>query len=188
MTRLLKKCIFLSVGLHVVVAALLIAAAAFFITKPEKVTPTLSMIAPEVLDNLLNPQTAPAQARVTPAPTPPQPPVQRNRTPEPPTPRPPKKVAPVPTPTPPKKVTRHLFRRGGCWHWRHFFRRPRRGRLRSSIPLNGRLRRRGSRRYSCLCWRRLRVQQIIQHLRRNHAQCGRHLFRFGDEKCSGRDQ
>ena len=105
MTRLLKKCIFLSVGLHVVVAALLIAAAAFFITKPEKVTPTLSMIAPEVLDNLLNPQTAPAQARVTPAPTPPQPPVQRNRTPEPPTPRPPKKVAPVPTPTPPKKVT-----------------------------------------------------------------------------------
>ena len=44
MTRLLKKCIFLSVGLHVVVAALLIAAAAFFITKPEKVTPTLSMI------------------------------------------------------------------------------------------------------------------------------------------------
>ena len=39
----------------------LIAAAAFFITKPEKVTPTLSMIAPEVLDNLLNPQTAPAQ-------------------------------------------------------------------------------------------------------------------------------
>ena len=105
MTRLLKKCIFLSVGLHVVVAAILIAAAAFFITKPEKVTPTLSMIAPEVLDNLLNPQTAPAQARVTPAPTPPQPPVQRNRTPEPPTPRPPKKVAPVPTPTPPKKVT-----------------------------------------------------------------------------------
>ena len=52
MTRLLKKCIFLSVGLHVVVAAILIAAAAFFITKPEKVTPTLSMIAPEVLDNL----------------------------------------------------------------------------------------------------------------------------------------
>lgn len=103
MTRLLKKCIFLSIGLHVVVAALLIAAAAFFITKPEKVPPTLSMIAPEVLDNLLNPQTAPAQARVTP--TPPQPPVQRNRTPEPPTPRQPEKVAPVPTPTPPKKVS-----------------------------------------------------------------------------------
>ena len=104
MTRLLKKCIFLSIGLHVLVAALLIAAAAFFITKPEKVPPTLSMIAPEVLDNLLNPQTAPAvQTRVTP--TPPQPPVQRNRTPEPPTPRPPKKVTPVPTPTPPKKVT-----------------------------------------------------------------------------------
>ena len=105
MTRLLKKCIFLSIGLHVVVAALLIAAAAFFITKPEKVTPTLSMIAPEVLDNLLNPQTAPAQTRITPTPTPPQPPVQRNRASEPPTPRPPKKVAPVPTPTLPKKVS-----------------------------------------------------------------------------------
>ena len=103
MTRLLKKCIFLSIGLHVLVAALLIAVAAFFITKPEKVAPTLSMIAPEVLDNLLNPQSAPVQPRVTPKP--PQPPVQRNRIPEPPTPRPPKKVAPVPTPTPPKKVT-----------------------------------------------------------------------------------
>ena len=102
MTRLLKKCIFLSIGLHVLVAALLIAVAAFFITKPEKVAPTLSMIAPEVLDNLLNPQSAPMQSRVTP--TPPQPPVQRNRAPEPPAPRPPKKVAPVPTPTPPKKV------------------------------------------------------------------------------------
>lgn len=102
MTRLLKKCIFLSIGLHVLVAALLIAVAAFFITKPEKVAPTLSMIAPEVLDNLLNPQSAPVQPRVTP--TPPQPPVQRNRAPEPPAPRPPKKVAPVPTPTPPKKV------------------------------------------------------------------------------------
>ena len=102
MTRLLKKCIFLSIGLHVLVAALLIAVAAFFITKPEKVAPTLSMIAPEVLDNLLNPQSAPVQPRVTP--TPPQPPVQRNRAPEPPTPRPPKKVAPVPTPTPPKPL------------------------------------------------------------------------------------
>ena len=67
MTRFLKKCIFLSVGLHVVVAALLIAAAAFFITKPEKVTPTRSMSAPEVLENLLHPPTAPAQARVTPS-------------------------------------------------------------------------------------------------------------------------
>lgn len=103
MTRLLKKCIFLSIGLHVLVAALLIAVAAFFITKPEKVAPTLSMIAPEVLDDLLNPQSAPVQTRVTP--TPPQPPVQRNRTPEPPAPRPPKKVAPVPTPTPPKKAS-----------------------------------------------------------------------------------
>ena len=102
MTRLLKKCIFLSIGLHVLVAALLIAVAAFFITKPEKVAPTLSMIAPEVLDNLLSPQSAPVQPRVTP--TPPQPPVQRNRAPEPPTPRPPKKVAPVPTPTPPKPL------------------------------------------------------------------------------------
>ena len=103
MTRLLKKCIFLSIGLHVLVAALLIAVAAFFITKPEKVAPTLSMIAPEVLDNLLNPQSAPVQPRVTP--TPPQPPVQRNRAPEPPAPRPPKKVAPVPTPTPPQKAS-----------------------------------------------------------------------------------
>ena len=37
MSRLLKKCMVLSVGLHVLIAALLIAAATFFITKPEKV-------------------------------------------------------------------------------------------------------------------------------------------------------
>ena len=78
MTRLLKNAFSFPSDCTVVVAALLIAAAAFFITKPEKVTPTLSMIAPEVLDNLLNPQTAPAQDTNNACSTPPQPPVQRN--------------------------------------------------------------------------------------------------------------
>ena len=94
MSRLLKKCIFLSVGLHVLVAALLIAAAVFFIVKPDKVEPTLSMIAPEVLDNILNPKLA------KPAPVKPAPTVRRNVVPQPPKPVPPNKVVP----TPPRKV------------------------------------------------------------------------------------
>ena len=94
MSRLLKKCIFLSIGLHVLVAALLIAAAAFFITKPDKVQPTLSMIAPEVLDNILNPK--PVRA----APAKPVPTVRRNVVPQPPKPVQPEKVVP----TPPRKV------------------------------------------------------------------------------------
>ncbi len=94
MSRLLKKCIFLSIGLHVLVAALLIAAAAFFITKPDKVQPTLSMIAPEVLDNILNPKPV-RSVPVKPAPT-----VRRNVVPQPPKPVQPKKVVP----TPPRKV------------------------------------------------------------------------------------
>ena len=94
MSRLLKKCIFLSVGLHVLVAALLIAAAVFFIVKPDKVEPTLSMIAPEVLDNILNPKSA------KPAPVKPAPTVRRNVVPQPPKPVPPNKVVP----TPPRKV------------------------------------------------------------------------------------
>ena len=47
MTRLLKKCIFLSVGLHVLVAALLIAVAAFSLPNRKR-WPQLSMIAPSI--------------------------------------------------------------------------------------------------------------------------------------------
>ena len=98
MSRLLKKCIFLSIGLHILLAAVLLICTAFFVAKPEKIRPTLSMIAPDVLDNLLNPQRV-----TTPKPTP-QPPVRRIVTPT-----PPRKVTPTPsrkvTPTPPRKVT-----------------------------------------------------------------------------------
>ena len=90
MSRLLKKCIFLSIGLHILLAAVLLICTAFFVAKPDKIRPTLSMIAPDVLDNLLNPQ------RVTTPKPPPQPPVRRIVTPT-----PPRKV----TPTPPRKVT-----------------------------------------------------------------------------------
>ena len=94
MSRLLKKCIFLSIGLHVLVAALLIAAAVFFIAKPDKVQPTLSMIAPEVLDNILNPKpTKPSPVKSAPT-------VRRNVVPQPPKPVQPNKVVP----TPPRKV------------------------------------------------------------------------------------
>ena len=106
MSRLLKKCIFLSIGLHILLAAVLLICTAFFIAKPEKIRPTLSMIAPDVLDNLFNPQ------RVTTPKPAPQPPVRRIVTPTPPrkvTPTPPRKVTPTPprkvTPTPPRKVT-----------------------------------------------------------------------------------
>ena len=103
MSRLLKKCIVLSVGLHVLVVALLIAAATFFITKPEKVQPTLSMIAPEILDNILKPNSTQT------AHTPPTPAVRRNVVPQPPKrveEAPPKTVTPKPVKiTPPKKVT-----------------------------------------------------------------------------------
>ena len=89
MSRLLKKCLFLSVGLHILLAAALIFCTAFFVAKPEKILPTLSMIAPDVLDDLLKPQ------RVnTPKPNS-NPPVRRIVTPT-----PPKKV----TPTPPRNA------------------------------------------------------------------------------------
>ena len=106
MSRLLKKCIFLSIGLHVLVAALLIATAVFFITKPDKVQPTLSMIAPEVLDNILNPKPV-RSATIKSAPT-----VRRNVVPQPPKPVQPKKVVPTPPrksrerPTPKKPTPR----------------------------------------------------------------------------------
>jgi TonB family protein len=106
MSRLLKKCLFLSIGLHILLAAALLICTAFFIAKPEKIMPTLSMIAPDVLDNLLNPQPVSTPKKN------PNPPVRRIVTPAPPkkvTPTPPKKVTPTPpkkvTPTPPKKVT-----------------------------------------------------------------------------------
>ena len=90
MSRLLKKCLFLSIGLHILLAAALLICTAFFVAKPEKIMPTLSMIAPDVLDNLLNPQPVSTPKKN------PNPPVRRIVTPT-----PPKKV----TPTPPRKVT-----------------------------------------------------------------------------------
>ena len=57
MSRLLKKCFFLSVGLHVLLVAVLILGAAFLVTQPEKLPPVLSMIDPNVLDDLLSPST-----------------------------------------------------------------------------------------------------------------------------------
>ena len=82
MSRLLKKCLFLSIGLHILLAAVLLICTAFFVAKPEKIMPTLSMIAPDVLDNLLNPQPVSTPRKN------PNPPVRR-----------------IVTPTPPKKVT-----------------------------------------------------------------------------------
>ena len=107
MTRLLKKCFFLSVGLHVLLVAVLILGAAFLVTQPEKVPAVLSMIAPSELENLLNPP-APAQTkpninrpsavRHTQV-TPPRPPVK-------PIVQPPRVTPPKPKPTPrPKKPT-----------------------------------------------------------------------------------
>lgn len=102
-SRLLKKCIVLSVGLHVLVVALLIAAATFFITKPEKVQPTLSMIAPEILDNILKPNST-QTARTSPTLA-----VRRNVVPQPPKrveEASPKTVTPKPVKiTRPEKVT-----------------------------------------------------------------------------------
>ena len=98
MSRLLKKCLFLSIGLHILLAAALLICTAFFVVKPEKIMPTLSMIAPDVLDNLLNPRPVSTPRKN------PNPPVRRIVTPAPPrkvTPAPPRKV----TPTPPRKVT-----------------------------------------------------------------------------------
>ena len=98
MSRLLKKCLFLSIGLHILLAAALLICTAFFVVKPEKIMPTLSMIAPDVLDNLLNPRPVSTPRKN------PNPPVRRIATPA-----PPRKVTPTPakkvTPTPPRKVT-----------------------------------------------------------------------------------
>ena len=98
MSRLLKKCLFLSIGLHILLAAALLICTAFFVVKPEKIMPTLSMIAPDVLDNLLNPRPVSTPRKNL------NPPVRRIVTPALPrkvTPTPPRKV----TPTPPRKVT-----------------------------------------------------------------------------------
>ena len=70
MSRLLKKCLFLSIGLHILLAAALLICTAFFVVKPEKIMPTLSMIAPDVLDNLLNPRPV-STPRKNPNPPPP---------------------------------------------------------------------------------------------------------------------
>ena len=105
MSRLLKKCFFLSVGLHVLLVAVLILGAAFLVTQPEKVPAVLSMIAPSELENLLNPSTPPQtkpninqpSATRHPQVTPPRPPVKPVIQPPKPRPDPPK-----PRPDPPK--------------------------------------------------------------------------------------
>ncbi len=110
MSRLLKKCFFLSVGLHLLLVAVLILGAAFLVTQPEKVPPVLSMIAPSELENLLNPPSPPQPKPNFNQPsatrdnqvTPPRPPVK-------PIVQPPRVTPPKPTrvkPTPrPKKPT-----------------------------------------------------------------------------------
>ncbi len=98
MIRLLKKCFFLSVGLHVLLVAVLILGAAFLVTQPEKVPAVLSMIAPSELENLLNPSTPPQtkpninqpSATRHPQVTPPRPPVKPVIQPPKPRPDPPK--------------------------------------------------------------------------------------------------
>ncbi len=110
MTRLLKKCFFLSVGLHVLLVAVLILGAAFLVTQPEKVAPVLSMIAPKILDDLLSPSTPPQtkpninqpSATRHPEVTPPRPPVKPVVQPPVVTPPKPPKVQPKPRPTNPK--------------------------------------------------------------------------------------
>jgi protein TonB len=107
MTRLLRKCFFLSVGLHVLLVAVLILGAAFLVTQPEKVAPVLSMIAPKILDDLLSPSTPPQtkpninqpSATRHPEVTPPRPPVKPVV--QPPVVTPPK-VQPKPRPKNPK--------------------------------------------------------------------------------------
>ncbi len=110
MTRLLRKCFFLSVGLHVLLVAVLILGAAFLVTQPEKVAPVLSMIAPKILDDLLSPSTPPQtkpninqpSATRHPEVTPPRPPVKPVVQPPVVTPPKPPKVQPKPRPTNPK--------------------------------------------------------------------------------------
>ena len=103
MMRLVKKCFFLSVGLHLLVLAGLILWAMFMIVKTDKLPPQLSMIAPEILENLLNPQPAakpvvtPPQVRPLIRPTPPQPRPEVRPTPPRPNIRP---TPPKPTPRP----------------------------------------------------------------------------------------
>ena len=98
MIRLVKKCLFLSVGLHLLVLAGLIVWAMFMIVKTDKLPPQLSMIAPEILENILNPQAAPAP---DPKPAPVATPVRRI---DPTPPRPVKPVQPRIKPTPPRPV------------------------------------------------------------------------------------
>jgi protein TonB len=110
MTRLLRKCFFLSVGLHVLLVAVLILGAAFLVTQPEKVAPVLSMIAPKILDDLLSPSTPPQtkpninqpSATRHPEVTPPRPPVKPVVQPPVVTPPKPPKVQPKPRPKNPK--------------------------------------------------------------------------------------
>ena len=110
MSRLLKKCFFLSVGLHVLLVAVLILGAAFLVTQPEKVAPVLSMIAPKILDDLLSPSTPPQTKPNINQPsatrhvkvTPPRPPVKPIVQPPVVTPPKPPKVQPKPRPKNPK--------------------------------------------------------------------------------------
>ena len=110
MIRLLKKCFFLSVGLHVLLVAVLILGAAFLVTQPEKVPAVLSMIAPSELENLLNPSTPPQtkpninqpSATRHPQVTPPRPPVKPVIQPPKPRPDPPKPRPANPNPKTPK--------------------------------------------------------------------------------------
>jgi len=105
MIRLLKKCLVLSVGLHLLVLAALVLWAIFKLAKDDKLPPQLTMIAPEVLENILNPQPAATRPVVQPPlvqPTPPQPRPKQQVQPRPPQPRPKPNINPRPPRSAPK--------------------------------------------------------------------------------------
>lgn len=105
MIRLLKKCFVLSVGLHLLVLAGLILWAMFKLAKDDKLPPQLTMIAPDVLENILNPQPAATRPVVQPPqvqPTPPQPRPKPQVQPRPPQPRPKPNIHPTPPRPAPK--------------------------------------------------------------------------------------
>jgi len=96
MTRLIKRCFVLSVGLHLLVVAVLIICATYlFAEKPKEIQQKISLITPEVLDNILNPS--------QPAPPSPQPPTPVRPV-RPVKPNPPTPVKPAVKPNPPRPI------------------------------------------------------------------------------------
>jgi len=96
MTRLIKRCFVLSVGLHLLVVAVLIICATYlFAEKPKEIQQKISLIAPEVLDNILNPSQPAPPSSQPPMPVRPVRPVKPN---------PPTPVKPAVKPNPPRPI------------------------------------------------------------------------------------